>query len=510
MDRSSPGKITVQTRLRLDSPSRDLLDRFALRFGRDLRRLSVLLSKGTRLSKAKKQFIDEGLTARQFNSVAAVLRGIVQSRKSSFERERQSKTRRARAIQKKLALPSSRGGYRPRAAHEKKRVLGRLREFLKRAPERKPRLLFGGKKLWRAQHHLKENGYASHGEWQKAWRESRSGGFFLIGSRDETAGNQSCQWDPGRHTLSVRLPDDLGGFLEIPGLSFSYGEAYLEGAMLAGSALSYRFVRRKKGWYVHATTKAPQGELCTNRAWGMLGVDLGPDRVAVVETDRAGNPVARKTFPLALYHLAKGKAQALIGEVAREIGGWAVRSGKPVALERLDFEEKKAELHERGKAYARLLSGFAYRALSMALRSRCAKMGAETILLDPAHSSTIGIVKFSAQYGLSGDEAAALALARRAQNLRESLPAGTALGRPEDRSRHVWDHWQRFGEALRQVGRHAFTVARRGSGGTRVFPASPARASPVRKPARPRAVARPPGGSPGANPGDTVCPGSMV
>ena len=480
MEPTSPGKVTFQTRLRLDAPSRELLDRYALRFGRDLRRLWRLLSKGLRLSKVKCQFVAEGLTARQFNSIAAQLRGILESRKKSFERERQSKSRRARAIQKRLALPPEKGGYSPKVAHQKQRVLRRLQDFLKQSPDRKPPVIFGSRKLWNAQHQLEKNGYASHADWQNAWREARSSEFFLIGSKDESCGNQSCKWDPKEHTLTVRLPNELGGHLVLPNVGFAYGEALLERAVREGIAISYRFIRTKKGWYLYATTQAQAGEACTNRAWGALGVDLGPGGLSAVETDRAGNPVARKTYPLPLYHKTKGKARVLIGDVARDIGAWAVSCGKPVALEKLEFEEKKASLKERGKGYARMLSGFAYGALGEALRSRCFKMGVETLLLNPAHTSTIGIVKFSAQYGLSGDEAAALAIARRAQNFKEALPAGTALGRPEDRSRHVWETWQGFGEALRQVGRHAFAAARRGSGGRREYPVFPARAAPAR------------------------------
>ena len=206
---------------------------------------------------------------------------------------------------------------------------------------------------------------------------------------------------------------------------------------------------------------------------------MGPDSVAAVETDRAGNPVARRTFDLPLYHKTRTQARAMIGEIAAVLGAWAVRSGKPVALEELDFERKRAELRERGKGYARMLSSFAFGALSEAIHSRGARMGVQVISVDPAYSSTMGVIKYAALYGLSGDEAAALVLARRAMNLGESLPAGTALGRPEDRSRHVWEHRQRLGKALRSKGRHAFIAARRGPGGRRVHPVFPARASPA-------------------------------
>ena len=53
-------------------------------------------------------------------------------------------------------------------------------------------LCFGSKRLWRKQHHLEANGYASHQEWLSDWREARSNEFFVLGSRDETAGCQLC------------------------------------------------------------------------------------------------------------------------------------------------------------------------------------------------------------------------------------------------------------------------------------------------------------------------------
>ena len=68
------------------------------------------------------------------------------------------------------------------------------------------RLCFGSKKLWRKQHHLEQNGYASHEEWQQDWRDVRSNEFFVLGSRDETAGCQLCVAtvnDDGTLTLAV-------------------------------------------------------------------------------------------------------------------------------------------------------------------------------------------------------------------------------------------------------------------------------------------------------------------
>ena len=60
------------------------------------------------------------------------------------------------------------------------------------------RLCFGSKRLWRKQHHLEQNGYASHEEWLQDWQDARSDEFFVLGSRDETAALPAVRGDRSR------------------------------------------------------------------------------------------------------------------------------------------------------------------------------------------------------------------------------------------------------------------------------------------------------------------------
>ena len=76
------------------------------------------------------------------------------------------------------------------------------------------RLCFGSKRLWRKQRNLEANGYASHEEWLRDWRDARGDEFFVLGSRDETGGCQLCVAtvaDNGTLTLRLRMPDSLAG-----------------------------------------------------------------------------------------------------------------------------------------------------------------------------------------------------------------------------------------------------------------------------------------------------------
>ncbi len=133
------------------------------------------------------------------------------------------------------------------------------------------RLCFGSRKLFRAQFALTQNGYASHAEWKADWQARRDAQFFVLGSKDETAGNQSCQAsveDDGTLTLKLRLPDALaaeGRYITIPGVRFAYGHEDIVAALLSsqrvqfqtkdgkpayrrtGTAISYRFLSRRQG-----------------------------------------------------------------------------------------------------------------------------------------------------------------------------------------------------------------------------------------------------------------------
>ena len=478
--KSASEMATFQTRLRLDAATAALFDAYGARFGEAERRLNRLMDLGADLLEAKKAFIREGLTARQFNSLRFQVEGKRDSLAECRKLEIVDKKRRIAAIEKRVAKDEYPSLF---MAHQKKRRLAQLKTDVERLDAVRPSPVFGGRRLWNAQYDLGANGYASHEQWLLAWRRARSGAFFFVGSKDESFGNQSCQYNPATRTLDVRLPDSLGGRIRLKDVVFPHGQEELEKGILVGQAVSWRFVRKEKGWYLFASTARLPVDSVTDIARGAVGVDIGPALMAIVETDACGNPVWRKTIRLDLVRKTKAQVRAILEEAALEIVDRAKKAGKPMVVEDLDFAAKKAELRERGKGYARMLSGFAYGKTILTLRSRAAKEGVGVIRINPAYTSAIGIVKFAAMYGMSGDESAALSIARRGMNLRETVPAGTAFRRPEDRRKHVWSLWNRLGKAQRLVGRHVFIAARRGpGGGRRVYPVLPARASPAGDP----------------------------
>ena len=459
------------------------LDAYARLYGHVQRKLfaDVAAGKGAASLKAEYQR-RHGIPARMFNAVRISLDGKVASVTDQQKLQVESLVRRiARAVGE---IEKARERGRADQVHHKKRRLESLRYRLGRleadiAAER-VRLCFGSKRLWHRQHDLKANGYASHDDWLADWRDARSDEFFVLGSRDETAGCQlsvATVVDDGTLTLRLRLPDSLalehGKHLVIEGVRFNYGHEQLLAALESnkdyaahrrlqgekaaratdsGQAISYRFKRDGKGWRVFASTRLVHVPVVTDRRLGAVGVDLNADHLAVAETDACGNSIKAFSVSLVTYGKTDYQAEALIGDAVASVVAHAKKAGKPIVIEKLDFRKKKSTLEGESRRYSRMLSSFSYGKVKACFMSRGFREGVEVNQVNPAFSSIVGRVKFMERYGLSVHQAAALVLARRLLGCSERIPrrrvcpvgngVHVAFRVPaRKRVKHVWTYW---------------------------------------------------------------------
>ena len=313
----------------------------------------------------------------------------------------------------------------------------------------KVRMCFGTKKLFRAQDYLSQNGYDSHYEWRRAFDESRNDSFFTLGSKDESAGNQTCQATPnedGTLSLLLRLPDLLipqyGKYLLIKNVHFAYGQKVILEALenckkrqklknegdssykLYGQAISYRFKYDydKNKWHVYVSTSSRAPPICTHKERGAIGIDINVNHLALVETDLHGNPVYSKSYPLCAHGKSSDQTEALIGDISAKIVDHAKKSQKPIVLEDLDFKEKKQSLREESPHRARMLSSFFYSKVISMIQSRAYRHGVEVLSVDPAYTSVIGRIKYAKPYGFTIHNSAALVIARRGMGFFERSP----------------------------------------------------------------------------------------
>lgn len=504
--KSESSTFTYQARISSTGEMEAIFKAYAEHYNHVERTLFAAVAAGRNPGDLKSEFIARfGVTGRQFNACRIQLEGKI----ASIKELRVSQI--AEAKQRIVALEKTIDKLKKRKTnvekiHQKKRRLIRLRHKLDKqiADQKAGRvpLCFGSKKLFRAQFALEENGYTSHEEWLAAWQGERNSSFFVVGSKDENTGNQSCTAvvESDSLALRLRLPNALskyGKYLEIPNVKFDYGFEVILAALEAcnerkalsrvkdphykgcGQAISYRFKKDKKGWLVFVTVTMQMPACITREGIGAIGVDINADHLAVVETDRYGNPIKNKIIPLNCYGKSTNQAKALIGDVVAELVKWGISSQKPIIIEKLDFQKKKNELKEsENPKHARMLSSLAYTTIANALKSRAWRFGVRVKEVNPAYTSVIGRTKFADRYGLTIHESAALCIARRFQGASERVPrrldkvpdgkcGHVALSLPvRNRGKHVWSQWGQIKKELSVV--HAAHVrAKRSSSRSR-------------------------------------------
>ena len=493
---SKPPTATYQTRVRSYSGVGKVagdaaLSAYAELYGQVQRKLFAQVAAGRPAAWLKSEYLERyGIPARMFNAVRVSLEGKVASVKEQQKLRVDSLGRRIARAERQIADAAGRGRWDQ--VHQKRRRLGNLQSRLATLEADIEaggvRLCFGSKRLWRKQHHLAENGYSSHQEWLRDWRDARRDEFFVLGSRDETAGCQLCVAavaNDGTLTLRLRLPDCLadqhGKHLTIEGVRFAYGQEQVIAALdsnaeyaryrrehgeraaratTLGQAVSYRFKRDEKGWRLFATTSMMDVPVVTDQRRGAVGVDLNADHLAVCETDASGNCVNAFSVPVVTYGKSQRQAEAIIGDAVASVVAYAREAGKPVVIEKLDFRQKKAVLEGESRKYSRMLSSFSYGKIKTCFLSRGYREGVEIHQVNPAFSSVIGRVKFMERYGLSVHQAAALVLARRLLGCSERIPrrwvapigngVHVAFTVPvRKRVKHVWTNWGAVAGQLR-------------------------------------------------------------
>ena len=482
------------------------LSAYAELYGRVQRKLFAQVAAGRSATSLKSAYLERfGIPARMFNAVRVSLDGKVSSvREQQKIRQDNLKQQIARAEKQ---IEQFVADEQRAELHQKRRRLAGLQHRLMTlesdVASGRVRLCFGSKRLWRKQYSLEANGYGSHEEWLRDWRDARSDEFFVLGSRDETAGCQLCVASiagDGSLTLKLRLPDCLAGeygkYLTIEGIRLAYGHEQVLAALQSnaeyarhrhqhgekaaratnlGQAISYRFKRDGKGWRVFVTTGMMDIPVVTERSLGVIGVDLNADHLAIAETDASGNCINAFSVPLVTYGKSTHRAEAVIGDAVASVVHYARTAGKPIVIEKLDFRQKKAALEGESRRYSRMLSSFSYGRIKAYFLSRGYRQGVEVHQVNPAFSSVIGRVKFMERYGLSVHQAAALVLARRLLGCSERVPrrrvcpvgngvqvAFTVPARK--RAKHVWTYWGAISRQLRPAlaAQHRLGKRRRG------------------------------------------------
>jgi hypothetical protein len=150
---------TYQTRLDLSCEQAALLDAYAALYGQAERSLFARLSAGESLNLLKREFIGGlGITARQFNALAAGVRGKIASVKAVRDRLIEVAKRRIKRAAEVLTEITDKW-----KRHQKKRRIATLKARLANLESErdagKMSICFGSRKLFREQFALEKNDF---------------------------------------------------------------------------------------------------------------------------------------------------------------------------------------------------------------------------------------------------------------------------------------------------------------------------------------------------------------
>ncbi|NEQ21847.1 MAG: hypothetical protein F6K28_22130 [Microcoleus sp. SIO2G3] len=279
---------------------------------------------------------------------------------------------------------------------------------------------------------------------------------FVVGSKDESFGNQVCQWDGD--ILKFRVPACLeskfGKHVQTKLGNFDRNINRLP----QDGAKTWHFYRKNGKWNAAVQfTPAPVKRVSRHSAYGCIGIDMNPGSIGWAYVDGDGNLQAHGQIPLQMG-LPSGKQDAQIVDACLQLATLADTFSCPVVCEELDFSTKKEQLSERGRKYARMLSGWAYSRFYELLESILSNRGIYLMQVNPAYTSVIGLVKYARQYGLASDEAAAMAVARRGMRLTENIPGFITAYLDVKSGKHVWSLWNQLNTLIKKsrIRRHSF------------------------------------------------------
>jgi len=288
-------------------------------------------------------------------------------------------------------------------------------------------LCWGGKKTFKAQHYLAENGFKSHEAWLNWYRKRRDNQVNYIGSAEEPQGNQNCQLhyddNTDRFNLKIRkdleyMLDEKDKFIYLDNVDFKYQRDKLTEIIKARKTpLNMRIIRRSRKWYLQVifTWQRRKEDILTNIMYGAIGIDYNAGFMEVSETDYYGNLTRQEHIPL-IHHGTGNKAKSEMLEKISKLVKQAVERRKPIIVEDLDFKLKKSKTLPRlEKAYNKMIHSFDYSRYRDALENATFRNNVELIRVNPAYTTIIGVAKYQERKKLNRHQAASYVIARKGQ-----------------------------------------------------------------------------------------------
>ena len=263
--------------------------------------------------------------------------------------------------------------------------------------------------------------------------EQRDSQMTFIGAKEETACNFNLQLTYNRRSnqFLIRLRKDFGGYKSAKGEDrYVYGKVYFnhhKGQIVSilrskASPLSYKIVKRKDRYYLYCTFEFQAGssDIITRSSYGTIGLDFNKGFVTLSETNQYGHLV--KTQLMSYRFKSGNKTKSDLQDVANHVVKLALRTGKDVCIENLDFRVTKSKAEAKiGKKYNEMLHSLAYREFSDAIESVAYRNRVGLHKVNPAWTSWLAERIYCKPMKLNIHTGASYVIARSGQGCKDAV-----------------------------------------------------------------------------------------
>lgn len=261
--------------------------------------------------------------------------------------------------------------------------------------------------------------------------DRRDSQISFVGTKTETAGNQLLQlsYNNQNNQFNIKLRKDIGGFKDKLG-SYVIGKVYFnhhKQALISiltnhNSPLSYKVIKNNGRYYLYCTFEMQRDKesFITHSYHGVIGLDFNKGFVTLTETNQYGHMI---DTDLIRYRFKQGDAtQTDLEAVASLVKERALKTGKDVVIENLDFKNTKAKtISKKGKKYNEMLHSLAYRKFVDIMENVCYRNCIWLRKVNPSWTSWIAKKKYCPKMKLNVHTGASFVIARRGQGYTDKV-----------------------------------------------------------------------------------------
>lgn len=255
----------------------------------------------------------------------------------------------------------------------------------------------------------------------------RDSNIHYVGCKSEVARNQNFQlsYNKKNNQFKIKIRKD---FCDVDFDKYLYGQVYfrhhknklVEFLKTGNSPLSYKIIKRNGRYYLYCTFEIQyeKEEFLTRDSYGTIGLDFNKGFVAISETNECGHLINTDVIH---YRFKQGNStQTDFEKIANILVGLALKSGKDVVIEDLDFKDKRAKIEsKKGRKYNEMVHSLAYKTFANIVEHVTYRNKVWVRKVNPAWTSWVAKTKFCPHMKLNIHVGASYVIARRGQSFKD-------------------------------------------------------------------------------------------